>query len=262
MNFLQFMLQESTASTDSAISQLVQNTNSLSALYQGVLLDQVRSLYARGDHEDMGKVAKQVVRMTKGKWFSNNYLSTSRYRETPTQGMKNALLTIAKDPRFKSISNTLHELGSFEIQTDRDVIAAKKLSNSANVSQLVEVLPSLMIKMGSIDPVNKEKLGITASRLSNAASKFDSEFRKLHDEWDREWGKDAEKNKQKAIQDQQNKAIKQNTSTQNSQVEVLINQVLSSLDKKVAAEIRPILARSENKLAVLQNELSKRGINM
>ena len=50
--------------------------------------------------------------------------------------------------------------------------------------------------------------------------------------------------------------------SQSNQAEQLVAQVLGSLDKKVAAEIRPIVMRSDNKLAVLQQELSKRGIRI
>lgn len=49
---------------------------------------------------------------------------------------------------------------------------------------------------------------------------------------------------------------------QNAQVEKIVNDVLSSLPKNLAGEIRNAIAKSGNKLAALQQELGKRGISL
>lgn len=50
------------------------------------------------------------------------------------------------------------------------------------------------------------------------------------------------------------------SSTQNAQIETIINQVLQSLPKSVAGDLRNAIAKSPNKLAALQQELNKRNI--
>lgn len=47
---------------------------------------------------------------------------------------------------------------------------------------------------------------------------------------------------------------------QNANIERIINDVLGRIDRRQAGEIRNILARSTNKLATLQQELTRRGI--
>jgi len=49
---------------------------------------------------------------------------------------------------------------------------------------------------------------------------------------------------------------------QNASVEKIINDVLSRVDKTNAGQIRNILAKTDNKLAVLQKELTNRGLTI
>jgi hypothetical protein len=49
---------------------------------------------------------------------------------------------------------------------------------------------------------------------------------------------------------------------QNAAAEDMVNQILKSIDKKVAGEIRNIIAREPNKLQALQKELAKRNIKV
>ena len=49
---------------------------------------------------------------------------------------------------------------------------------------------------------------------------------------------------------------------QNAAAEDMVNQILRSIDKKAAGEIRNAIAREPNKLQALQRELSKRGIKV
>lgn len=59
------------------------------------------------------------------------------------------------------------------------------------------------------------------------------------------------------------KPKKQDTHSQNmSQVDMIINHGLSQLDPKIAHEIRTTIARSDNKLLAMQQELAKRNIKL
>jgi len=49
---------------------------------------------------------------------------------------------------------------------------------------------------------------------------------------------------------------------QNAAAEDMVNQILKSIDKKIAGEIRNIIAREPNKLQALQKELAKRNIKV
>lgn len=246
-------LMESVLNSQSAIDQLIYNANKMYTLYADVLTDRINNLYSKGEHEDMYRTAKNVVGRTKGKWFADNYLSTSARRERPIDGLKNAISILTKDPRYNV--EGLKALGSFVIIANSERQAEVAGSSGQYVTQL-ENLPKVLLSLSDKVPTEISiRLKNTANRLRNAIDAFYALWDRLHKQWDADWGSGASKQEKQ-------KPNKPDTGAQYSQVEQIVNDVLGSLDRKVAAEIRPIIARSENKLAVLQQELSKRGIRM
>lgn len=244
-------LMESVLSSQSALEQLIYNTNKVYTLYVDVLPDRINNLYAKGEHDDMLRTAKSVVGRTKGKWFADNYLSTSTRRERPVDGLKNALTILSKDPNYNVAG--LQSLSSFVINMNKEK-QAEVGSFGQYVTQL-ETLPDILDKIANKSPIEfKDRLKYSASRLRSAVASFYSLWNKLQTRWETDWGPNANPN---PVDKKENL-----TGSQNSQLEMLIGQVLGSLDKKVAAEIRPLLARTDNKLAVLQTELNKRGIKI
>lgn len=252
-------LFESMAST--ALDQLINNTNKMAVLYLDTLPAIVRNMYAEGYHEDMLRTTKKVVGQQKGRWFAENFLSTSSRRDRPTAGMKNALLTLAKEPKFASLRGQIDSLGRLEIYASSEQRSEKEASFGSHMTQL-ESLPHLLKAMGQKVPAYSEKLKICATRLQNAMDSFYSTWTSLHKRWDEEWGKTADTNAQKEEKQRTKVATQQATGTQNSQADQIISQVLNSLDKKTAHEIRQAISRSDNKLMALQQELSKRKIKV
>lgn len=257
-------ISESVSTTDSAIDQLIANAGSMSTLYLDRLNYLVKNMYAEGMHEDMYRTVKKLVGQAKGRWFSENYFSTSSRRNTPTQGLKNALLAIAKDPIAKSESAALKELGSFVVLGNTEKQFQKLGTSSGQyMTQLGIELPRVMISLASkIQGPRSESLKTSGVRLRNAISSFEQLFDRLQDEWDREWGAGAEQ----YAQNTKDKALKQSKQevmgSQYSQADVIINQVLGSLDKQVANDIRRAIAKSDNKMLSLQQELTKRNIQL
>ncbi len=251
-------LMESVLNSQSALDQLISNANQMYVLYIDVLPDRINNLYARGEHEDMFKTSKTVVGRAKGTWFAENYFSTSTRRKLPVAGMKQAMATLSKDPKYNV--EGLSALATFEIHGNKEKQAAVASSGSQYVTQL-EMLPHIMLKLATRAPDQlKDRLTISANRLRKAVDSFYDLWGKLQDRWDAEWG---DKTSSEAdINRTAKKAEKSNTGSQNSQVEMIVAQVLGSLDKRVAAEIRPIVARSDDKLMTLQLELQKRNIKM
>jgi hypothetical protein len=253
---LKEIINEAVFSADMAIDQLISNTNSLAALYSGTLTNQVEKLYAEGLHDDMKRTVNTVTNRTRARWFLDNYLSTSTRRTSPIQGLKESLLALAKLPRYQSISSSLNELGSFKMTA----YASGALSNpsegvsySGYVKQLETDLPLLLKKLSKIDINNSDRFSIVAERLYTSIHKFYVKLKKLHEDWESNWGKSsAEKKPEKD---------KRSFGQQYTQVEEIINNVLSNLsDRRQADDIRRILARSDNKLLTLQQELNKRGL--
>lgn len=249
-------LNESVITTDAAVSQLISNANNLAALYSGTLKDQVRNLYAEGMHEDMKRTVANVVGRTKCKWFVNNYASTSVHRGTHTQGLKNALLTLAKVPMYQNARDLLIQLGSLPMTAGNSSFKAREgidISYSKHVDELTQ-LPDLLFKLAKQDSNNKSRLEQCAMRLQNAISSFNIERNKLHNDWERDWGKDAKPEIKQP-------KVSNNVGQQNQQVNALIDQILSDIpDKRVAHEIRLKVAKSDNKMHTLQDEITKRGI--
>lgn len=251
-------LLESVLTTTSALDQLINNANKMYTLYADTLTYQINNMYALGEHEDMGRMSKFQIGRFKGKWFTTTYLSTGNRGPNTVDGFKNAITVLTKDPRYNV--EGLQELGSFTLNMNSKVQADKGESSSQYVTHL-ESLPQVMLRLSKKAPDGlKERLETTAVRLGNAINSFYSLWKKLHKQWEDDWGPNKEEKQERDRQLRTQADRKAVSGSQNSQVEQIINQVLNSIDKRAAAEIRPILARSDNKLAVLQQELSKRGI--
>lgn len=244
-------LFENVMNTSSAINQLVFNVNTMHTLYTDTLPDRITRMYDADEHPDMFKTVKNLVARTKGKWFSDNYLSTSSRRDIPTTGMKNALVALSKDPRYFNIPE-LKQLSSFKILLDKT--KQKQVDGSgADYTTNLEILPTVLIKMAKVSTEDAaEKLYNAAKRLEKAVHAFYNLWSRLQKQWENEHSEPE------IVQPKQPKS----TGQQQTQVEMLVNQVLGSLDKRVAAEIRPIIMRSDNKLTALQRELANRGITL
>lgn len=252
-------LFESVVTTSSALSQLVDNANSMYTLYVDTLPDRVNNLYAKGEHEDMYRTAKNVVGRTKGKWFADNYMSTSRHRNRPTTGLKEALLALAKDPMFQSSRGRLHQLGSFTVMLNKEQQMEVGGSGGQYVSQL-EMLPDLMEELSNRAPGQfRDKLTTTARRLRSAIENFYSLWERLQKKWNEDWGSSSNTREQ----DTTRRNERQSQGSQMNQAELIVAQVLKDIpDRKVADDIRRVIARSDNKLVALQQELNRRGIKV
>lgn len=250
-------LKESSSNSDSAIQQLGRLTASLAVLFIGPLTDQIQKLYAEGQHEDMYKTTKFMTGRIKATWFIDNYLSTSRHTSS-REGIKNALITIAQDPKYSSIKAELLDLSSMQINMDKEEKARLEISYSSYTTELAQKLPGICYKLSQLNPIYKDTLQQSALRLINNSKNFNKLWDDLQEKYDNEWGKNSNKPEVKKPNEQ-----KQLSGSQNNQADQLVNQVLSSIpDKKAAHEIRQLVARSDNKLAVLQVELTKRGIKL
>lgn len=243
------------------LDQLIYNSNKMSVLYMDLLTHMVKNLYSEGLHEDMKRTVSKVVGQQKGRWFAENFLSTSSRRENPTAGMKNALLSLSKNPKYSSIPE-LSRLGHLEINMDVNIRTDKGISFGKHMNTL-ETLPIVLKLLSEKAPMDfKDKLKFAAVKLKNAIDGFYNMWETEQERWDKEWGKNAEAEKEREAKQRERTAIQQTAGTQNSQADNIINQVLGSLDKKVAHEIRTRLARSDNKLQALQQELAARGIRI
>ena len=251
-------LMESVLNSQSALDQLISNANKMHGLYIDILPERIRNLYERDEHDDMKRTAKTVVGRAKGSWFADNYLSTSTRREQPINGLKIAMSTLSKDPRYNV--EGLSSLSSFVILMNKEKQADVASSGSQYVTQL-ELLPTMMLKMAAKSPDTfKDRLKISAIRLRNAIDKFYDLWEQLQNEWEIGRGIDNSSEAKKAKKER--KSEQSTIGSQNSQVEMMISQILGSLDKKTAGEIRPIVAKSDNKLMTLQQEFQKRNIKM
>lgn len=263
MKFLKELirLNESAVNTKSAISQLVYNTNKLSVLYNDTLTDRVQRMYESADHDDMWRTVRKVLGQVKGKWFSENYLSSSRIRSS---GIKDAISVIMQDPAYKSMPDEFKKMGSFVLNMNKQKQKESGGSGSNYVDIMADGLPNALLALAKLvpDKETSDTLKTASTRLKNAVNKFDTYLVTTHNKWDKVWGSGATDKKTKADiekEEQEDKALK---GAQSAQVEDIINHVLKSIDKKNANEIRHILARGGDKLAMLQRELTKRNIKL
>jgi hypothetical protein len=245
----------------SALDQVLNGANKLATLYADNLTYLVKNLYAEGMHDDMYRTTKTMVGREKGKWFADNYLSTSSRRNTPTVGLKNGLMSLSRDRKYASIQSDVLTLANLAIYASAEQRYEKDASFGQHVNQL-ETLPHLLYKIAPLARESKDRVITAAVRLKNAISSFYDLWERLHNDWDNTWGDAADIRKEKEQKQRSKKETQQSTNAQVSQADMIVNQVLGDLDKKVAHEIRTAISRSDNKLLALQRELGKRNIKM
>lgn len=168
-------------------------------------------------------------------WFRFNYESSGGYNlQSRMNGLK-------QNPKYKDIVQQILSVPSMPNGSE------SKIGAEGKVLILAGVLSKLVNKM-----YNNSQLG---SELNNAASNVAGLLKQLRSiKWD-DIGVDKARDFEVA-----NK--KPNVvSQQNQQVEQIINSVLGGLSPDVAGEIRRAIAKSDNKLGALQQEMKKRGLS-
>lgn len=257
-------LYESAFSHESAILQMVNIANSMSRLYMSVLPDRLQSAYIGDPNkvekvnkftDDPDKVAKLLVGSAKGKWFSDNYLSSKSFNLDG--GLKTAAYTISRDPKFQGIKKQLSRIADFSVNMNKAKQSVDDRSNSNYVNELESLLPQTLRLIAKITPIFGDQCIQAAVRLENAVSSFNSTWSRYQYNLGPS-NDDLQKEKER----RDRKAEQSKLGRENVEIDGIINHVLSTIDKKIAAEVRPIVARSGDKLQTLQIELSRRGVKL
>lgn len=215
----------------STMYQLMGLTSDMIKLYP-VLRDIVEESKSYDDPSRYIRFRSACVR---GGWFSKNYLSTRR-----TVGMKSCL----KEAEFQhGKANWFVGLcAGFETHMDKKIAAQNESTNNKNCKQLEFYLPRVL------EVLAEEKSEFSAT-LINLAKRLQDEVERTEIAVEM-----VEKSARAAkIEDKAENLLGQ----QNAMVEQIISSTLATLDKKVAHAIRMLIAKSDNKLLILQEELAK-----
>ena len=166
----------------------------------------------------------------RGVWFAANYLSTRRSR-----GLKKCLL------------ETNCDAGKFaarlEVNMDKQTSSIKGISGNKNFQRLEDVLPEILTNLSKKEIAHSSSLVSLAKRLTYEMNKTNVMLEEL--------AEFVESEKEEIPKDKNDGLLGQ----QNVAVEAIISAALATLDGKVAHGIRTLLAKSDNKLLVLQQEL-------
>lgn len=162
----------------------------------------------------------------RGKWFSDNYLSTRK-----TAGLKNCLLRLADDIG--------KEAGGLELNIIKSTAQMKEIGNNKNFKRLESLLPELLISLSKREAEYSPSLISLSRRLTLEIEKTNIMLENIDDD---------EETKPKQEKDDL-------LGRQNALVESIINSTLAGLDGKTAHRIRTLLAKSDDKLAILQREM-------
>jgi len=124
-----------------------------------------------------------------------------------------------------------------------------KIELERSFKNISQELPPILAKIGNY--LNSEQLVKSSQRWMQRRDEYENYVNSLEDD---------EFDNEPVIK---HKAPKNPTvGQQHSQVDQIVNQVLSKVPNKVAGEIRNAIARNPNKLQALQAELQKRNINV
>jgi hypothetical protein len=178
------------------------------------------------NHGELGRGFRFVAGGARSKWYHAvffNHLKPALYKLSETLP--------------SGLQNEMHEFLNNELEY-------------GGFSYIEQYLPPLL------QNISKVTNDIKLSAAANSASKLISAYYRFL--LDLENGDDSEDD------EPQIKPAKtvNSVSQQNASVEKIINDTLARIDKKQAGEIRNILAKSDNKLAVLQKEFTKRNIKL
>jgi hypothetical protein len=184
------------------------------------------------DTEDDKAVAKLDFMLNgfRTRWMTKNYLGRGNLKD------QLELLT-------KFLPNRTVELKKF--MRSMSTNASNKIANTETYSNISSNLPDLFMELGIEKLKHVGKLW--KSNIQNFAqtrSKFIQQ---------------SSSDTSVAPQPKQKSNI---PGQQNSQVELIVNDVLNRIPKKDAGEIRNIIARAPNKLVALQQELQRRNIHV
>jgi hypothetical protein len=158
-----------------------------------------------------------------------------------------------KSQWYKTVYETQMKVALYSLMKYLPKGLKKELSDYLDIMpggfrQFQDILIPLLARAGQ--ELNNKSLSNGAHAAQAAIKKFNTLVSKLSVE--EPSGYDTPKQPKKANP----------IAGQNQSAEGIINDVLGRIDKKHAGEIRNIVARSDNKLMTLQQELSKRGIKL
>lgn len=211
-------------------------------------------------------------------WFKDKYMSVSARshfsQEVARDGLKNGLSQLAEMGAFRNIP-FLKELAHLPVMMDPKT-GGPDTASSKLMGEIVSKLPEVLFNIGRI--ANNKRVFELGKSLANSIKSWDKlystvqaaptssiKFKKKGDAYisnKTNPNKDAWKSNSDIVKSTK-KPVKHDTHAQNmSQVDVLINHALSQLDSKTAHEIRTAIARSDNKLMAMSQELHKRNIQM
>jgi hypothetical protein len=251
------LLCETAVDVLGAIPQVIRISNSLAVLYAATIRGQLEKLYSENEHSDMKRTTRFVVGRTKAKWFTENYLSTTRHT-TSVHGLKAALRVLSASPEYQSVRNELVQLAALQVNMDNKFRQEHEISYSGHTSTIAGLLPVILSKMAKItkNPQQADGLNAASRKLSTSVTELQALWDRLHSKWEQENPDESKPTKTKPVKDA-------SIGQQLSQADQMVAQILSSLpDKKVAHEIRTNISRSDNKLQALLAEFTKRGIKM
>ena len=153
---------------------------------------------------------------------------------------------------INKLENELHDLVRYAPKQTAKLKQFLLTIDKKNFKTLSNSLPSILKQVAT--DLKEKSLYNNANAWEQAAEDFSIFISKATEEADR-YGETGYDNAPTTP------ATPNPHGQQNANVEGIINDVLGRIDRRQAGEIRNILARSANKLATLQQELTRRGIN-
>jgi hypothetical protein len=184
------------------------------------------------DSESKESPKKYIAFMSasvRGRWFAENYLSTRK-----TSGLKNCMIG--------SKCSFAKEIADIEVNMIKEIVTAKGISGNKSFQRVEVLLPDMLSELSKSQPVHKSSLVSLSVRLIKEIDKTQVALDNALLSFDEE---PKEKKENDGILGKQNVAV-----------EEIINHALSTLDSKLAHKIRTLLAKSDDKLLILQREIA------
>lgn len=216
----------------------------------------IENLQEALEWNDPGQMLPSVAPVTK--WLNANYHTSKR--GTGGYGVQSSLSKLSETKAFRELA--AEAMASVKENADRN--APNRISKSKQVMGLAHGMAGILRKLPSThlgDGSNAKMYERVATDLVARSNKYHQLLSQLSKIKMSDRGIDPKADEKAAAVTREKKEQKQSRGSQAQQAEQLVSQVLSTLPKDQAAQIRPIVMKADNKLLALQDEMKKRGLS-
>lgn len=196
-----------------------------------------------------GEIPDRTDSVKFGTWFNDNYASS---KGKPGHSVHSQLMFLSKNGPLQGVAKSVLQ----------SVTQVMQIENKTSASQQLNILSRGLINLGEAIPGTQLSKHPDAAKIVKGTERLKASRELMNDLSNQLKDIKASQNRNPKdnadkIKDKETKSL---SGQQNDQAHTVVNQVLATLPKDVASQIRQAIAKSDNKLQALQIEMKKHNL--